>query len=65
MKLWRKTGWRKLSGRLYGSGRDTVYNKIPSPLIYALIARTEPQTVKMNETYAVHPMQNIQPITMA
>lgn len=42
MKLWRRSGWRKLSGRLYGSGRDTVYNKIPSPLIYALINRVAP-----------------------
>jgi hypothetical protein len=64
MKLWRKTGWRKLSGRLYGTGRDTVRNKIPSPLIYALIARTQPQVIKMNETYAVHPMNGVQPITM-
>jgi hypothetical protein len=42
MKLWRKSGYRKLSGRLYGSDRDTVYNKIPSPLIYALINRVAP-----------------------
>ena len=42
MKLWRKLGYRKLSGRLYGSERDTVYNKIPSPLIYALINRVAP-----------------------
>lgn len=42
MKLWRRSGWRRLSGRLYGSARDTVYNKIPSPLIYALINRAAP-----------------------
>ena len=48
MKLWRKSGYRRLSGRLYGSDRDTVYNKIPSPLIYGLINRVAPN-VKAKE----------------
>lgn len=55
MKLWRRTGHRALSGRLYGQGRQQVYPKMPSRLILALIQRTQPKEVKMNETY-VHPM---------
>ena len=60
MKLWRKTGWRKLSGRLYGSGRDTVKHDIPSPLIYALLNRTNPVPI-----HTPHPMNGVQPITMS
>jgi hypothetical protein len=37
MKLWRKTGYRNLSGRLYGAAKEQVYVADPSPLLMALI----------------------------
>ena len=37
MKLWRKSGYRNLSGRLYGSRREQVRLATPSALILALI----------------------------
>lgn len=40
MKLWRKTGYRNLSGRLYGAGREQVYLAHPSALLLALVNRT-------------------------
>jgi hypothetical protein len=39
MKLWRKTGYRNLSGRLRGSAREQVYVGYPSPLLIALLNR--------------------------
>ena len=65
MKLWRRTGWRRLSGRLYGTGREVVSHKIPSPLIYALIARIQPKEIKMNSTHPMlsNPLNAVQPIT--
>ena len=39
MKLWRKTGYKNLSGRLRGAAREQVYIAYPSPLLYALIKR--------------------------
>jgi len=37
-KLWRKIGYRNLSGRLYGAARQQVYISSPSPLILHLIS---------------------------
>jgi len=37
MKLWRKTGYRNLSGRLYGASKERVYVAYPSPLLMALV----------------------------
>jgi hypothetical protein len=39
MKLWRKTGYRNLSGRLRGAAREQVYLAYPSPLLRALVNR--------------------------
>ena len=41
MKLWRKAGYRNLSGRLYGASRERVYVAYPSPLLMALINRVK------------------------
>ena len=40
MKLWRKAGYRGLSGRLYGAAREQVYVATPSALLLALVNRT-------------------------
>jgi hypothetical protein len=39
MKLWRKAGYRNLSGRIYGANREKVYLAYPSALLLALVSR--------------------------
>ena len=41
MKLWRKSGYRNLSGRLRGSAREQVYVGYPSALLIALLNRMQ------------------------
>lgn len=47
MKLWRKSGYRNLSGRLRGAAREHVYVSYPSPLLITLVSRIAPKQEKL------------------
>lgn len=47
MKLWRKSGYKNLSGRLRGAAREKVYVSYPSPLLITLVNRLAPKQTQL------------------
>lgn len=62
-KLWRTTGYKLMSGRIYGAGRHRIETKMPSPLLMSLIAGTMPVEQEI-KPYVSNPLNAVQPITM-
>ena len=61
-KLWRTTGYRMLSGRIYGAGRHQISTKTPSQLLMSLISTTMPREQEI-KPYLSNPLNAVQPIT--
>ena len=61
-KLWRTTGYRMMSGRIYGAGRHRINTRMPSALLMELIAGVMPAEQEM-KPFVDNPLNAVQPIT--